>query len=40
MTTTLLIAAVLTVFATFAGAVAWTEFRTRGIVAPGCRQPD
>lgn len=40
MTTTIFIAAVLAVFATFAGALIYAQFATRGIVAPGRRAVD
>ena len=40
MTTTLFVAAVLAVFATFAGALTYANFSTRGIVAPGGRMLD
>jgi hypothetical protein len=37
---TLLPAAVLAIFATFAATLAYAQFQTRGIVAPGGRKPD
>lgn len=37
---TVLIAAVLTTFGAFALAMAYAEFQTRGIVAPGGRKPE
>ncbi len=40
MTTTLFIAAIVAIFCTFGGALAYAQFATRGIVAPGARQPD
>jgi hypothetical protein len=38
MTVPLLILAVLAIFTTFAAAVAWTEFQTRGLLAPGAKR--
>jgi len=37
---TLLIAAVLTLFLAFAAAMAYAEFQTRGIFAPGAKKPE
>jgi hypothetical protein len=37
---TFLLAAVLTIFAAFAAAMAYAEFQTRGIVAPGGKKPN
>ena len=40
MTSTLFITAIIAVFCTFGVAMAYAQFATRGIVAPGGRQPD
>lgn len=40
MSITILIAAVLCIFGTFATAMIYAEIATRGIVAPGGRKPD
>jgi hypothetical protein len=37
---TLLLAAVLAIFAIFAATLIYAQFQTRGIVAPGSRKPD
>jgi hypothetical protein len=37
---TLLLAAVLALFATFAATLTYAQLQTRGIVAPGGRKPD
>lgn len=40
MTSTIFIAAIIAVFCTFGVALAYAQFATRGIVAPGGRKPD
>jgi amino acid transporter len=40
MTSTLFITAIIAVFCTFGVAMAYAQFATRGIVAPGGRQPE
>jgi hypothetical protein len=37
---TVLIVAVVTIFGAFAAAMAYAEFQTRGIFAPGAKKPD
>lgn len=37
---TVLIIAVATIFAAFAAAMAYAEFQTRGIYAPGAKKPE
>lgn len=37
---TLLVVAVLTIFLAFGAAMAYAEFQTRGIVAPGGKKPE
>lgn len=37
---TVLIVAVVTIFAAFAAAMVYAEFQTRGIFAPGAKKPD
>jgi hypothetical protein len=37
---TVLIAAVVTIFAAFAAAMAYAEFQTRGVFAPGAKKPE
>lgn len=37
---TVLIIAVVAIFAAFAAAMAYAEFQTRGIYAPGAKKPD
>jgi len=40
MGTTLMIAAVLSIFGLFAAALAYGQFQTRGVLAPGARRPE
>ena len=37
---TVLIISIVTIFAAFAAAMAYAEFQTRGIYAPGAKKPD